>query len=86
MRATALVDVQNKDVNNLKYNFKLMPDLRGHSIKDALISLNVLGLKYKIKGSGLVKSQSIKPGIKIKADQVCELNCSETTIKGAIIY
>ena len=86
VRATALVDVQNKEVNNPKYDYNIMPDLRGRSIKDALISLNMLGLKYEIKGSGLVKYQSIQPGRKIKTDQVCRLNCSETSIEGAIIY
>jgi cell division protein FtsI (penicillin-binding protein 3) len=86
LRATTQVDVQNKEVNKSNYEYKLMPDLRGSSIKDALISLNMLGLKYDIRGSGIVKTQSIKPGIKIKANQVCKLNCSETNIKGAIIY
>jgi cell division protein FtsI (penicillin-binding protein 3) len=86
VRAAALVDVQNKEVNNTKYEYNLMPDLRGRSIKDAIISLNMLGVKYEIKGSGLVKFQSIQPGITIIADQVCKLNCSETTIEGAIIY
>jgi cell division protein FtsI/penicillin-binding protein 2 len=86
MRATAFVDVQNKEVNHTKYEYGLMPDLRGRSIKDALISLKTLGLKYEIRGSGIVKTQSIQPGINIEADQVCELNCSESTIPGAIIY
>jgi cell division protein FtsI/penicillin-binding protein 2 len=86
LRAITIVDIQNTEADNSKYEYSLMPDLRGRSIKDALISLNMLGLKYDIIGSGIVTTQSIKPGIKIKADQVCELDCSETTIKGVIIY
>jgi len=86
LQAITIVDVPNRTVNNSKYVYDMMPDLRGSSIKDALISLNMLGLKYDIRGSGIVKTQSIKPGIKIKEDQVCKLNCSETIIKGAIIY
>jgi len=86
LRTTSIVDVQNTKVNNLNYEYNRMPDLRGYSIKDALISLNMLGLKYNITGSGIVKTQSINPGIKIRENQVCKLNCSETTIKGATIY
>jgi cell division protein FtsI/penicillin-binding protein 2 len=64
----------------------LMPDLRGQTVKDALIKLNLLGLKYDINGSGIVTSQSISPGMKIKQSQICKINCSETTITGANIY
>ena len=64
----------------------LMPDLRGHTVKDALITLNLLGLNYDINGSGMVTWQSIEPGIEIKQNQVCKINCSETTISGVNIY
>jgi len=64
----------------------LMPDLRGHTVKDALIKLNLLGLNYDINGSGKVTSQSIKPGMNIKQNQVCKINCSESIISGANIY
>ena len=64
----------------------LMPDLRGQTVKDALIELNLLGLNYDIKGSGIVTSQSISPGMKIKQNQDCKINCSETIISGANIY
>jgi len=64
----------------------LMPDLRGQTVKDALIKLNLLGLNYDITGSGIVTSQSISPGMKIKQSQICKINCSETTITGANIY
>jgi len=64
----------------------LMPDLRGSTVKDALIKLNLLGLNYDINGSGIVTSQSISPGMKIKQSQICKINCSETIISGANIY
>jgi cell division protein FtsI (penicillin-binding protein 3) len=64
----------------------LMPDLKGMTVKDALIKLNVLGLNYDINGSGIVISQSISPGKKIKQNQICKINCSETIITGANIY
>ncbi len=63
-----------------------MPDLRGKSIKDALVMLNLLGIKYDIKGSGVVSYQSIKPGEKINKNRVCEIYCSESSIKGVAIY
>ena len=74
--------------NELKKNFEnnLMPDLKGRTVREALISLNLLGLKYDIRGSGIVVSQSINPGIRVKQNQVCRLNFSEAIIKGANIY
>ena len=67
-------------------NKNLMPDLRGLSVKDAMVMLNMIGLKYNITGSGVVTSQSINPGIKINRKEICRLDCSETKIKGANIY
>jgi len=84
--ATTIVDVQNTKESNSSYDYNLMPDLRGRSIKDALILLNMLGLKSEFKGSGIVKTQSINPGSKIKEDQICHLKCFETTIEGTTIY
>ncbi|MCH7516500.1 MAG: transpeptidase family protein [Bacteroidetes bacterium] len=74
--------------NELKKNYdnNLMPDLKGRTVREALISLNLLGLKYDIRGSGIVVSQSINPGIRVKQNQVCRLNFSEAIIKGANIY
>ncbi len=74
--------------NELKKNYdnNLMPDLKGRTVREALISLNLLGLKYDIRGSGIVVSQSINPGIRIKQNQVCRLKFSEAIIKGANIY
>lgn len=64
----------------------LMPDLKGLSVKDAIVKLSLLGLKYNINGSGTVTSQSIKPGEKINLNHIIKISCSETTIKGANIY
>jgi len=86
VETATIVDVQNTKENNPIYDYNLMPDLRGRSIKDALISLNMLGLKSEIKGSGIVKTQSINPGSKIKENQICYLKCFETTIEGTTIY
>ena len=63
-----------------------MPDLKGLSAKDAIVKLSLLGLKYNINGSGVVTSQSIKPGEKINPNHVIKISCSEAIIKGANIY
>jgi len=86
--APEMINVENVSSNypnsdNQKF---LMPDLRGQTVKDALIKLNLLGLNYNIKGSGIVTWQSISPGMKIKQNQDCKINCSETIISGANIY
>ena len=43
-------------------NYKVMPNLIGWGVKDALFILENMGLKVKISGKGLVKHQSIKAG------------------------
>jgi cell division protein FtsI/penicillin-binding protein 2 len=86
--APEVINVVNVSSNypNSENQKILMPDLRGQTVKDALIKLNLLGLNYDINGSGIVKSQSIKPGMNIKQNQICKINCSETIISGANIY
>lgn len=80
-----VVNVSSNYPNSDNQN-NLMPDLRGQTVKDALIKLNLLGLNYDINGSGIVTSQSIRPGMNIKQNQVCKINCSQTIISGANIY
>ena len=63
-----------------------MPDLRGRTVKDALVILNMLGLTYKINGSGVVTKQSIAPGTIIKTKKDCIVNCSELSVTGANVY
>ncbi|MGK9368136.1 penicillin-binding protein [Melioribacter sp. Ez-97] len=53
----------------------VMPDLRNMNLRDAIVILNELGVKYKISGSGKVVSQSIEPGAKITAGAVCNVKC-----------
>ncbi|NLT52446.1 MAG: transpeptidase family protein [Ignavibacteria bacterium] len=65
---------ENTD-NNLK-SMGYMPDLQNKSVREAISMLTRLGIKYKITGSGNISAQSIKPGKKINAGQVCLLECS----------
>lgn len=79
-------DIESNNGSSNQNNLDLMPDLRGSTVKEALVKLNLLGLRYNISGSGTVTSQSIKPGIKVNRNQVCNLICSESTVSGANIY
>jgi cell division protein FtsI/penicillin-binding protein 2 len=69
-----------------KINKNVMPDLRGRTVKDALVILNMIGLTYKINGSGVVTKQSIAPGTIIKTKKDCIVNCSELSVTGANVY
>jgi cell division protein FtsI (penicillin-binding protein 3) len=41
---------------------KVMPNVRGIGLKDALYLLETIGLKVNVKGKGKVMAQSIAPG------------------------
>ncbi len=69
-----------------EFNKNLMPDLKGRTIKDALVILNTIGMQYKIKGSGIVTNQSIAPGSVIKNKKECIIYCSEFSPAGANVY
>jgi cell division protein FtsI (penicillin-binding protein 3) len=85
-------DVKTLDIKSIsedqpdKFNIELsdmMPDLKNYSLREALVILTKLGLRYKVIGSGKISSQSIQPGMQIKKGSVCKLICSE--IKGSVI-
>ena len=67
-------------------NNNLMPDLSNASLKDAVYILTKLGVKHKIKGSGIVVNQSIPAGTKITNTDNCVLECSEIYVRGASLY
>jgi len=50
-----------------------MPDVRGQSLRDALVSLYDLNLEVKISGYGRVARQLPKPGTHLKPGTVCKL-------------
>ncbi len=53
----------------------VMPDLRKMNLRDAIVIMNGLGIKYKINGSGYVVSQSIEPGEKLTSSSICNIKC-----------
>lgn len=64
----------------------LMPDLTNHTLRDAMLRLNRLGIKTKIIGTGRVVSQSIDAGEAVKKGNIVVLNCKETQINGTAVY
>ncbi len=64
----------------------VMPDVRGKTLKEALLILNELGILWKISGSGVVTDQSINPGQILTKRKTCILTCSQITSTGARIY
>ena len=53
-------------------NYK-MPNIIGYSRKEVETLANLLGIKYKVKEYGFVKSQSIAEGTDIKSDMTLEV-------------
>jgi cell division protein FtsI (penicillin-binding protein 3) len=53
---------------------KMMPNVKGMGLKDALFLLESLGLKVTISGRGKVNTQSIAPGTQLKSGLVVALD------------
>jgi len=77
---------QSKNVFISNNGKNLMPDLRGKTIKEALLMLNDLGIKWSVSGSGVVTEQSISPGNSINKKKTCFLTCSPISPTGARVY
>jgi len=67
-------------------NLNIMPDLIGMTIKEAVLTLNEMEIKWSISGAGIVVEQSITPGQTINKRKTCVLTCSQITSSGARIY
>ena len=77
---------ENENIFISDNNQAVMPDLRGKTIKEALLVLNELGVRFNISGSGVVVEQSITPGSLINGKKTCVLTCSQVVTTGARIY
>lgn len=51
----------------------LMPDVRGHSAREAIEQLTPNGYEVVLKGSGRVKSQAPKPGVQMRPGAIVNL-------------
>src|ERR1035437_4123886 len=86
-KITAVSNNTTKKIdNNYALKNNLMPNLLNYSLRDALLFLSKLGLKYKISGSGTVVTQSITPGVRIQKGITCKICCDGSKLKGAVIY
>ncbi len=72
------------DLNPVNKN--VMPDLSDYSLRDAILVLSRLGLKYKVNGAGRIVDQSIRPGAQIARGITCVLTCKEQLLTGASVY
>ncbi|MDH3268335.1 MAG: transpeptidase family protein, partial [Ignavibacteria bacterium] len=67
-------------------NVKVMPDLKGKTIKEAVLTLNEKGIKWSLSGTGVVVEQSIPPGQTVDKKKTCILTCTQISTTGARIY
>ena len=68
-------DEINLILGNPTLNTKNMPDLRGMSLREALIHIDFAQFRLRISGQGCVRSQSIKPGTVVKGQNDLVLVC-----------
>jgi len=52
---------------------KVMPDLKGYTIRQVLVLLNQAGLKCLVEGSGLAVSQEPSPGTALNPGIICSV-------------
>jgi cell division protein FtsI/penicillin-binding protein 2 len=84
-----LSHVQTRSKENLfafGSSVNVMPNLSGMTIKEAVLQLNEIGIKWSISGSGVVVNQSIKPGEVINKRKTCVLNCSQINTASTRVY
>ena len=88
-------EIKIKHINNFVKSFepaksiiqkKVMPDLKNHSLRDGIVLLTQLGIKYEVKGSGRIVSQSVEPGATLKNGLKCRLECEEISVNGTTVY
>ncbi len=88
-------EIEIKHINNLVKPLKstknilensIMPDLKNHSLRDGILLLTQLGIKYEINGSGKIVNQSVEPGTQLRYGMKCRLDCKELSVNGTEIY
>ena len=57
-----------------------LPDLRGLSAREALRVLTKIGLTARLKGNGVVTSQTPAPGTPIEPGMACESELERTPV------
>jgi cell division protein FtsI (penicillin-binding protein 3) len=74
------------DIQKFNSKTKVMPELKDYSLRDAIMILARLDMKYKVNGTGVVVAQSISPGDKIVKGSTCVIECKEVTVPGTTVY
>ena len=71
----SIVDKEYESYYDTAQTYKtIMPSVVGMPTMDAIPLLENMGLKVKVDGTGVVKSQSVNKGTKIKKNQTIVLN------------
>jgi len=70
----------SENTNDEKYKEKIirttMPNLKNKTLREAISVLSELNIEYSIKGSGIIKEQSIQKGQPVVEGMKCILTCS----------
>jgi len=72
-------------VDEIDYSKKVMPNLEGKSLREAIKILSLFRVKCEIAGSGKIISQSILAGTSIKKGMFCKLTAQNKT-DGIALY
>ncbi|MCK9210796.1 MAG: transpeptidase family protein [Ignavibacteriaceae bacterium] len=78
------VQPQSK-VDEIDYSKKVMPNLEGKSLREAIKILSMFKIKCEIAGNGKIISQSILAGASIKKGMFCKLTAQNET-NGIALY
>ena len=71
------VDRSFETYYDVAQNYKtIMPDLKGMPAMDAIVLLENMGIKVRLKGNGKVVKQSVSSGVKLKPKQTIVLELS----------
>lgn len=72
-------------VDDIDYSKKVMPNLEGKSLREAIRILSFFNVKCEIAGSGKIISQSILAGTSLKKGMFCRLTAQNET-NGIALY
>jgi len=73
------------DRDEIDFSKKVMPNLEGKSLREAIKILSRYKVKCEITGSGKIISQGIVPGASIKKGMLCKLTAQNDT-NGIMFY
>jgi len=72
-------------INEIDFSKKIMPNLEGKSLREAIKILSLFGIKCQISGNGKINSQSISSGTPIQKGMFCKLT-AQNDLNGIALY